>query len=169
MQLIAAQVVVVLISLAGVLLTVMTLPGAWIALAAAVGCQFWQPGMFSWWTIGAAAGLAALGEILEVIASAMGASKAGASKKGAMGAVVGSIVGAIAGSFVVPILGTIVGAVVGAGLGALVMERGVEGKTWSASAKAGSGAAVGRFAATVMKTVIASAVGGTLIVAAFVD
>ena len=115
MQLIAAQIVVVLMALAGVLLTVMTLPGAWIAIAAAIGCQFWQPGLYSWWTLGAAAGLAAIGEVLELVASAMGASKAGASKKGATGAVIGSIVGAIAGSFVVPIVGTIVGAVVVAG------------------------------------------------------
>lgn len=164
-----AQAIVLIGALFGVILTVLTLPGTWVAVLAALGCQIWQPGLFSWWTLGVAIGLAVLGEVLEIGASAMGAGRAGASKRGALGGVVGSILGAIVGSMVLLFpIGTIVGAVVGAGLGAAIVERGSAGKTWAQSAKVGTGAAAGRFAATVLKTGIAMAIAAILGVGAFV-
>lgn len=159
----------IVVSLAGAALTLLTLPGAWVIVAAAIGCNVWQPGTFSWWTVGAAAGLGLVGEILEIAASAAGAKKAGGTKRGAWGGVIGSLVGAIAGSAVLLFpIGTILGAVVGAGVGAALMERTHTHQTWETSAKVGTGAAVGRFAATIIKTAITGAIGVLLSVAAFV-
>ena len=123
--------------------------------------------MFSWWTLGACALLAALGELIELAASALGAAKAGGSRAGSCCALGGSIAGAIGGSFFLPPIGTIVGAVLGAGLGAGLGELYFAGKTWNTAAKIGTGAAVGRLVATVCKIGIAVAVAGTLIVTAW--
>ena len=161
--------IVMVVSLAGLALTLLTLPGAWVIIAVAIGCNVWEPGTFSWWTIIAAAALGVVGEVLEFAASAAGAAKAGGTRRGAIGGVVGSLVGAIAGSAVLffPV-GAILGAVVGAGVGAALMERTHTHQTWHGSAKVGTGAAVGRFAATIIKGAITAAIGVTLSVAAFV-
>ncbi|MFN0010435.1 MAG: DUF456 family protein [Phycisphaerales bacterium] len=161
--------VMTLAALLGVMMACLTLPGAWLMLAAAVGCQFWQPGMFNWWTIGICAAVALAGEAAEFVATALGARRAGGGRAGAWGAVGGTLLGAIAGTFVPPpIIGTLVGAAIGAGVGALAAERRWGGKTWEQAATIGSGAAVGRLAATLVKVVIALAVGLTLTVAAWV-
>lgn len=166
---IAAGVIVVIASLLGVLLTALTLPGTWVAILVAVACQFWRPGMFSLWTLGTVIAIAVAAEVIEIAASAAGARHTGGSKRAAWGAVGGSLVGLIVGSGVFPVVGSIVGAIVGAGLGALLVERHAEGKTWTASAKVGGGAAAGRLVATVVKTALSAVIGVILSVAAFVS
>jgi uncharacterized protein YqgC (DUF456 family) len=133
--LILTAVILGLIGAAGVILTLFTLPGVWLTLIAALVCQWlWgMPWMFSWWTLGVLAGLAFLGEILETVSSAVGASRSGGGRSGAIGSIVGAIVGAIVGSMIVPLIGTIVGAVAGAGIGAVALERGISGRTWEQS------------------------------------
>lgn len=160
--------IVTLTAWLGVLLTAATLPGIWIALVAALLAQWWQPGMFSWWTLGACVGLAVLGEVVEFAASAAGAAKAGGSRRAAGWSVVGALVGAIVGTPIFPIVGTVLGAAVGAGLAAALAERGVDGRSWGQSARVGGGAAAGRLVATVAKTGVAAAVAVVLSVAAFV-
>jgi hypothetical protein len=60
-------------------------------------------------------------------------------------------------------LGTIVGGALGAGAGALVLER--HGKmSWKGSMKVGTGAAAGRFVATLIKMALASLVAVVLAV-----
>lgn len=165
-----ASSIVLLACVLAVPLTLLTLPGAWLALAAAAGCEVWQPGLFSWWTIGICAGLALLGEGIEIAAGAVGASKAGGSKTGAVGAVVGTLVGAVLGTFVVPVpvIGTILGAAIGAGLGAMLAERVIKKKDAATSAKIAAGAAAGRLVAVVVKGTITLAIALTLGIAAFV-
>ncbi len=161
--------VMTLAALLGVAMACLTLPGAWLALAAAVGCQAWGPGTFSWWTIGVCAGLALVGEAAELVATALGAKRAGGGKAGAWGAVGGTILGAIVGTFVPPpVIGTLAGAAIGAGAGALFAERRWGGKTWDQAADIGSGAALGRLAATVVKVVVALGVACTLAAAAWI-
>lgn len=157
-------------SLLGMVLVLLTLPGIWFMLIAAAACQVLlpAPGPFSWWTLGICAGAALAAEIFEFVASAVGARKSGGGRAGAIGSIIGATVGAIAGSFIVPIVGTIFGAVVGAGLGALTAERGIAGKSWSQSAAIGTGAAAGRLTATVVKAILAVAIGVALTVAAVV-
>lgn len=124
--------------------------------------------MFSWWTLGIAAGLALIGELIEFGASAVGAAKAGGTRRGAIGSIIGALVGAIGGSLIVPILGTIIGAALGAGLGALIFERHDGRKTWKEASKIGAGAAAGRLVATLAKVVVACIVAVILIVDAVV-
>lgn len=160
-----AAVIIILMSVLGVALTAITLPGAWVALLAAVICKLWRPELIEWSTIGAGAGLALLGELIEIFASAAGAARAGGSRRGAVGAVVGSLVGAIAGAPFLLLVGAIIGAVVGAGLGAIIAERGFAGRTWRESARIGRGAAIGRFWATVAKVAVAGVIAVVLTVA----
>lgn len=149
---------------------ILTLPGVWLMLlAASLVNWLWTPGVYSWWTIGVCAGVALIGELLEVIASAIGAKKFGGTKTGGVGSVIGGLAGGLIGTFVipVPIVGTIVGSVVGAGLGAMAAERGIKGRTWEESNKSAAGAAVGRLAATVIKLVVAGGVGVALLLGLF--
>lgn len=157
----------------GVGLTALTLPGIWLMLLCAGLAQWWhvwqyKTEMFSWWTLGACAALAVIAEVIEMVASALGASKFGATKTGALGAVIGAILGAIIGSFILFFVGTIVGAAVGAGVGALLIERHIKSRSWEEATKAGTGAAIGRLAATLVKVGIAVVVAVVLSVAAFV-
>jgi uncharacterized protein YqgC (DUF456 family) len=158
--------IVVLFSLLGVGLTLLTLPGAWIAIIASALCDWWQPGLLSLWTIVAAAGVALLAELIEFFASAYGASRAGGSKRGALGAIIGSFVGAILGAPFGLLIGAIVGGAIGAGVGAILAERGWVGKNWKESANIGAGAAVGRLGATVVKVALSGVVALILIVGA---
>jgi uncharacterized protein YqgC (DUF456 family) len=162
---VVAATIVIVASFAGVILTLLTLPGTWLGLIAAIGVALWRPDLISWWTIGAAGALAVIAEAIELVASAAGAKRGGASKHGAIGAVIGSFVGALLGSpFLFPI-GTVVGGVVGAGLGAFIAERAFKGQSWKDSAKAGQGAAIGRLIATVLKTALACVIALVLSIA----
>lgn len=175
-MLVAAGVTVV--AWAGVLLTALTLPGIWVAIAGACLAQWWSwsqraPGsdelMFSWWTLGVCAGIGLLAELTELLASAAGAKKMGGSRRGAVGSVVGALVGALLGTFLipVPVLGSVLGAALGAGAGALLTERHLGEKTWKESGRIGMGAFAGRLAASVMKVGFAGVVAAVLTVAAF--
>jgi uncharacterized protein len=160
---ILALAIIAIASLLGFILTLLTLPGVWLILTVAVVCQFafGEPLLFAWWTLGAALGLALLGEAAEFGASALGAARFGGGRSGAIGSILGSTVGAIAGSFLipVPVAGTIAGGVLGAGAGALLAERGISKRTWGQSCRIGQGAAVGRLIATIAKLGITAAVG----------
>lgn len=154
----AALLIVLVAGLAGLVLTIITLPGTWVTVGAGVGVCLWRPDLISWWAVAVALVLAGLGELIELIASAVGASRAGGTKKGAAGAILGSLLGALLGApFLFPI-GSIAGAAVGAGVGTLVAERGIAGKSWRDSARAGGGAAAGRLVAIVLKTGIAAGI-----------
>ncbi len=185
-----------LAALGGVLLTAATLPGIWFMLLCAGLAQWWSlsgspidpldPGvgltdqllhppisdsqMFSWWVLGVVAFIAILGEVTDFAASAVGAATAGGTKRGAIGSIIGGLLGAFGGTFIIPIpvLGTILGAALGAGLGALLAERHGGRMTWKQAGKVGSGAAVGRLAATLVKTGLAIAAALILCIDAFV-
>lgn len=162
--------IVTIFALCGVLLVLLQLPGIWVAVLAALACQWWTGDLFSWWTLGGVILIAALAEVAEFAASAVGAAKADGTKAGVWGAILGSLIGLVAGGILipVPILGSVVGAIVGAGLGAFVAERGVSKRTWKESAAVGGGAAVGRLMSTVVKTGFACVAAGVLIVGAWV-
>lgn len=172
---------VTIVAFAGILLTLLTLPGTWVALAAAALAQWWSfeylddPAtpdtelMFSWWSLGGALFAAVLGEVIEFVASAVGAAKAGGGKRAAILSMVGGFVGAIVGTLVPPpIVGTILGAAVGAGLGGLAGEKLTKDRTWSDSSRVGLGAATGRLVATIAKAACAAVIFLILAVDAFV-
>ena len=175
MEILAAGIVVVF-ALLGIVLTAATLPGIWIMILAAAGCQAWlmlrEPPVqiFEWWTLGACIILGLIAEGVEIFASAVGAKKAGGTRRGAIGSVIGALGGALLGTVLIPIpiLGTIMGAALGAGGGAIIAERHNGRKTWREASTIGAGAAVGRLAATVAKVAFAFAVAVILSVGAFV-
>lgn len=153
----------------GFALSLLTLPGIWLPVAVALAFQWFVPGMFPWWVIGVAAGLGVLAELLELVASAAGSTKAGGTKRAAAGAILGTIVGAIVGSMILffPI-GTIVGAVAGAGLGAGLLDRSQLDRNWKESATVGAGAAAARGVAIVLKGIFGALMATVLIVGALV-
>ncbi len=156
--------------MAGAVFVVLALPGIWLMVAISGLCMWWQPAIISWKAVLTLAILAAIAEVVEFLASAVGSKKLGGSKRGALGSIVGTMVGALGGTFLIPIpvLGTIAGGIIGAGLGALVVERAIVQQTWKDSAKSGGGAAAGRAASIFIKLGLTIGAGLFFIVAAFV-
>ncbi len=164
-----AATVMALIALLCIGLTLLTLPGIWIMLSAALLINWlWEP-LFSPWTLAAAFALGVLAEVIELFASAAGTKKAGGTKHGAIWSIVGALIGALAGSILIPIpiVGTVIGGVVGAGLAAVAGEMAFGKQHWKDAARIGQGAAIGRLLSTVLKAGIAVVVALVLIVAAF--
>lgn len=151
-------------------------PGTWlILLSTAVAAWLqWAPGVdaadqaIGIYVLLTLLGLAVLGEVLEFIAGAAGARKAGGSPRGAVGAVVGGVIGAIVGTFLipVPVLGSLLGASAGAGLAAWAVEL-YSGKTLESSVRIGVGAGVGRLMGTLYKLVVGFVMWCLAAVAAF--
>lgn len=166
----------VLVGAAAVLLQLASLPGTWIILLVAVAARVLETfvllgpePIFGWWSLGAIAGLALIGELVEVGASAAGAKTGGATKRGMTGAVLGSLLGALIGTFVIliPIVGSLLGALIGAAIGAIVGELSVGGKTLRETAKPAAGAVAGRLMGVIAKTAVAGAMLVVMAVAAF--
>ncbi len=153
-----AGAIVICCGLVGMLLTLAGLPGPWLPVLAALVIQWQLPGTYNWWTIGAAVAIGVLAEIAEFFAGAVGAAKAGGTKRAAAGALVGGLLGAILGTPVFPIVGTVLGAIVGAGVGAALMDKTKVERDWKQALHVGTGAAVGRVVATAIKS------GATLLI-----
>jgi uncharacterized protein YqgC (DUF456 family) len=141
----------VLMNVAWLGLSLLSLPGNWLMII----CAFlldWATAddMFSLWTLGAALVIALIGEIIEFIAGARGAAKAGGTRWGAVGAIVGGITGAIVGSAILLVIGTLIGAAIGAFAGATLFEM-MGGKRRPDAMKAGQGAAVGQVTGMITK------------------
>lgn len=170
-MLLTAAIISTVFALLGVVLTAVTLPGIWLMVLVAMLCTWWQPDLYSLWTLGVVLAIAVTAEIAEALSSAAGSAKTGGSKAGIAGSLVGSIVGLVAGTVLIPIpvVGSIAGGVVGAGLGALFAERGIAKRSWGESYRSGKGAAVGRALSTLIKTGFAAVAAVVLIVFAFLN
>ena len=171
-----------LLGIGCLLLVVIQLPGGWILLGLAALIE-WLDGLylpeddrqtFGWWVLGASLALLIIGEIIEFIAGALGASKAGSSKRGMWGALIGGIVGVFVFMplfSLVPVVGTLFGAFFGAMLGtfvgAVIGELSAETSTLRGSMKPAIGATIGRLIGTSSKVGIAIAVWIALAVSAF--
>ena len=94
-------------------------------------------------------GFAILGEVVEAFLGVAAARRFGASRWGMIGTFLGGILGAAVGTAWIPLLGSLVGALVGAFAGELLKGQGT-----GPSAKAGTGAFVGRVAASAFKLAI---------------
>jgi len=160
--------ILTLLNAAWLFVTILGLPGNWLMVLGAAGLAWWQPGMFSLWTLGTIAGLALLGELMEFLLGAAGAKKGGGSMWGALGAILGAVVGGVIGTGVLPIIGTIIGACIGAFAGALGFEMALGKKKLVESVSIGKGAAIGRFWGTIAKLTVGVMIWGICTVAAFV-
>ena len=155
------------------------LPGNWLVVASA-GLYAWLlppegRAAIGWPVVGVAAGLALVGELVELAASAAGVKKMGGSRRGAVLALLGSIAGAIVGMFVgipVPVVGSLIAALLFAGGGALagaMLGETWKGRTLDASWQVGKAAFWGRLLGTFAKAMIGAVMVGLVIAALFVD
>ena len=146
------------------------LPGNWLIVISTclVAWWRWDEGVFSIYTLLATTILAVLGELIEFLAGAGGAKKAGAGWRGSIGAIVGAIAGAIVGTFMlpIPVLGTLLGACVGAGVGAWGLEL-AGGRKLKDSVRYGIGAGMGEFLGITTKFILGALIWAIVAVAAF--
>lgn len=168
----------VVILLVGWALTLLGLPGNWLIVVAVTAYILVVPAEspvgVGWGVAVALVFLAAVGEVLEFLAGALGAAKAGGSRRGAVLALAGSLVGGIVGLFFgapIPVVGPLLGAVLlagaGAFIGAVLGER-WKGRGFDDAWKVGKAAFWGRLLGTVAKTVIGAAMVGVTIAALLV-
>lgn len=162
---------------AGWCLTMLSMPGNWLIVAAAALFAWLAPPEsydISWQVVALLIGLAVTAELLELAASALGAKRAGGSRRGAMLAIAGSVVGALVGAGVgvpIPIIGSLVAAILFAGIGALagaMLGETWKGRTLAESWKVGQSAFWGRLLGALAKTGIATAMVVITLVAALV-
>jgi uncharacterized protein len=151
------------------------LPGNWLIVAATALYAWLIPegsrAAIGWPTVGVATGLAVLGEIAELAASAAGVKKLGGSWFGAILALVGSVAGAIMGVFIgipVPIVGSLLAALLFGGLGALagaVVGETLRGQSIEKTLRIGQAAFWGRLIGTLAKVLIGAIMVGVVVVA----
>jgi len=165
----------VLLLLAGWMMTLVGMPGNWLMVVAASVYALLVPAdsplAIGWIVVFILLGLALLGELLEFLAGALGAVHGGGSRRGAVLALAGSVLGSLVGLAVglpVPLIGPLVAAVLFGGLGALVGA--MIGETWKGrklgeSWRIGQAAFWGRLLGTLAKTVVGSVMVVVTIVA----
>jgi len=152
------------------LTTLVTVPGNWLIAGLAALFAWLAPAGdgrgITWTTVAVLLGLAVLGEVVEFAASAAGAAKQGASKRGValsmLGAMVGSMLGLMVGT-PIPILGQFVMALLGGAVGAFAgayLGEAWKGREHEERVAAGRGAFSGRIWGTIGKL----AVGAVMLV-----
>lgn len=164
-----------LAAIVGWLSNVVGMPGNWLVVLLAIGSFFFSSVEnslhVSLLPLILIILMALLGELLEFSASALGASRLGASKRasalGIGGAILGAIFGLFAGSVIpIPVLGQMLGSLlfgsIGAAFGSVLGERWA-GKPWDLSLQVGHAAFWGRLLGTVGK-----AVCGTIVAAIYI-
>lgn len=164
---IALAVLLVLLLICFWTMNLVSLPGNWLCVLTTAG--YWYLGpvegatAISGTVVLVVIGLACLAELVEFLASSLGATKAGGSKRAAilalLGSIVGAIIGAAAGSAIIPIpgVGTVIGALGGGGVGALmgaVLGEAAKGRTSQESWQVGKAAFWGRIFGSLAKSLI---------------
>jgi uncharacterized protein YqgC (DUF456 family) len=151
-------------------LNLFMLPGNWFMVISTCLFAWWQAehSVFSIYTLVIITVLALLGELIEFMAGAGGAKKAGASWLGSLGAIIGAIVGGLAGTVIIPIplVGTLIGACLGAGGGTFLFER-LSGKRIEHSLKFGVGAGLGAAVGIISKLSLGGLIWLIVAIAAF--
>lgn len=156
-------------------LTLLGMPGNWLMIAAAVGYVLLvpsgSPAAIGWATVVILSVLALLGELCEFLAGALGATKAGGSRRSAVLAMAGSLAGAVVGLFVglpIPVVGPLLGAVLLAGAGAFagaVLGERWKGRQLDKSLKVGEAAFWGRLLGTAAKSALGAMMVATAVIA----
>jgi hypothetical protein len=119
----AAIALLILVCLISVLATAFRLPGTWMIVVAALVYGWfdgWERISVTWILI--LAGLALLGEAIELLAAFVTARRAGATRQAAWGGLIGGILGMFLLSVPLPLLGTFIGAILGCFIGAAITE-----------------------------------------------
>ena len=154
----------VLLLLIAWLTNVLGLPGNWLMLVCATLYWLWMPedntAAIGTRLLVVLAGLAILGEVLELVAGSASVSKAGGTRRSAVYAILGSIGGAMIGFVVgvpIPLIGPLIGSLLlgsfGAMAGAMLGERSA-GRGWTHSLQIGKAAFWGRALGTAAKMAV---------------
>lgn len=159
----------------GWLLTLFGMPGNWLMAVATAAYAYLVPtasrAAIGWKVVAVLFALALLGEILELVAGAAGATKAGGTRRGALLALLGSIGGGILGVIVglpIPLVGSLMAALLFAALGALAgaMLGGYwAGQDIGVNWQVGKAAFWGRLAGTMGKMLVGALMGAIVVVA----
>ncbi len=114
-----------LLCLGGLLLSVFSLSGTWLVLAAAlVAAALTGPDAFPGWpTLAGMGALCAAVDLIEWFATSWGVRRRGGSAAAGWMALLGSLAGALLGGMVVPILGSLVGMLAGSFALVYAVER----------------------------------------------
>jgi len=152
-----AIVLLVGLSLAGLAMIPLGLPGLWV-MVAGVLAYGWLTGFR---TVGVATiaivlGLAFLGEIIENWIGFRYAKRYGGSSRAGWGALIGGLIGAVIG-VPVAIIGSVIGAFLGSFIGAALFEYTLSRHAGVAT-RAGWGAVVGRAAGAAVKIALGLAI-----------
>lgn len=159
----------------GWLLTLFSLPGTWLIVIAAGVYSYFVPDQWridiGWIVVFVVLGLAALGEVIEALAGALGAKRAGGSKRSAFLALLGSLGGALLGGMLglpIPLIGPVIAVVLGAAVGATAGA--VIGEQWKGSAteqswEVGKAAFWGRLLGTLGKVGVACIIVAIILMA----
>ncbi|TWT83356.1 hypothetical protein CA13_48210 [Planctomycetes bacterium CA13] len=156
-----AAIVLILVCVIAWGANLMTLPGNWISVAA-MAIYAWLGPSEGRLSIGmtpliCAFLFALFGEIIEFVAGAAGAKRAGASRRSTFFAVLGSMAGALTGALVglpVPVVGPVLAAILFGGVGATagaVYGEWTDGRSWKESWNVGHAAFWGRTFGTLGK------------------
>lgn len=159
-------------------LNLVGLPGNWLIVLATV-LYAWLTSKLDSFGLGFAAvavvtALAVFGEILELVASAIGVKRYGGSRRSAILALCGSLVGAITGLFVgipIPVVGPVIAAILFAGFGAFggaALGELAGGRSFEASWDVGWAAFCGRVVGTLAKTAVGAAMAVVAITIVFI-
>jgi uncharacterized protein YqgC (DUF456 family) len=140
-----------LLSLLGIALNVLSLPGNWLipllALAVSWRTHWLHPTPPILLLL---VGILAGAELIELAGSVIGAKTFGASKSATWAALAGAILGAILGSLLAPPLGGLIGAILGAFIAAWLTEL-IKKRPHKQALKSALGAALGRATGLVVK------------------
>ena len=143
-----------IVMLVSIFVVPLGLPGTFIMVVAAIAADYFAAAGIGWIAIGIALALAVTAEVLEWTMSARFAQKYGGSKRAGWGAIIGGLIGAFMG-IPVPVIGSMIGAFAGAFVGALVAEYTHPQADASSAIRVGTGALIGKAAATAIKLAIA--------------
>jgi hypothetical protein len=161
-----AAAILIVLNAGGVVSNLLLLPGNWIMVATL--CLFLLVAGHDtagpdWSTLLIVSGMAAAGELIELLAGSATAAKAGATRRAMTLSLIGSFVLSIAGTFVIPIpvIGTVVGAIAGAAIGAF--GGAWLGEAWAGTPKVhrnqiGKAAVTGRLLGMTIKITIGAAI-----------
>ena len=160
-----------------ILITLFGLPGGWIMLTVALVIELsdslWGGGYtWGWIALGICGGLLVIGELIELLASALGVKVGGGSRRGMIGSIIGGIVGGILFTFTpiipIPVIGTLIGAIIGTFVGAIVGEVTLQDAPSAKQvATSATGATIGRILGVIGKTGIAAICWCILVISPF--
>lgn len=165
----------VISNLAAWLSNALSLPGNWL-IVVFTACFAWlvpdaQQHGIGWPTVALLVVIAAIGEVVELVASAAVAGKRGGSRRGMVMAIAGTVLGSILGAVIavpIPIVGSVVGAIIGGASGAFAgawLGEIWKGKPLEEGYHIATGALLGRLLGTAGKLIF----GAMMVVIATID